>query len=261
MIADADMRSGDYASGVGPFFAHQAAQQCGLARAVRAEYSPALAAQNVERQVLEQRPIIRLGQPLDAQHNVAGAIGRRKAHRWRFDMARRRNAFQPGQLFSPVFGLGVVLPIMISPNEVFGLGDEFLLPLVGAGLHFQPFGLLPPIGGKVADVGVDRPLKQLQCSIGHLVEKIAVVADHDHRLRAIGQKSFEPGRGFDIEMVRRLVQQHHVRLGQQQPRQEQSIMLAAAQLLDRLSEVLPREAQPLQHPLDAVVDVVSVSVR
>ena len=62
-------------------------------------------------------------------------------------------------------------------------------------------------------------------------------------------------------MVRRLVEQHHVGLGQQQPRQQQPIVLPAAELLDRLSKVVAREAQSFQHALDAMIDVVGVAMR
>ena len=75
---------------------------------------------------------------------------------------------------------------------------------------------------------IDRAVEKLQRAVGHFVEKIAVVADDDHRRRAFQQKILEPFGGLQIEVVRRLVEDHQVRLGQQQFGQHQAVLLAAA---------------------------------
>ena len=109
----------------------------------------------------------------------------------------------------------MILSVVIAANEILGLGDQLLLLFIGPRLHLEALRLLPPIGREVARVAIDRAAKQLDRSIRHAVEKIAVVADDDHGLLAVGQKSLEPLRRFDVEMIRRFVEQHHVGLGQQ----------------------------------------------
>jgi len=45
---------------------------------------------------------------------------------------------------------------------------------------------------------------------GHRVEQVAVVADQDQRAGILAQELLEPQPRLEIEMVRRLVQQHQV---------------------------------------------------
>ena len=59
-------------------------------------------------------------------------------------------------------------------------------------------------------------------------------------------------------MVRRLVEDHHVGLGQQELGQHQPVLLAAAQGSHRLIERFAAETQAVEHALQAMVDVVGV---
>ena len=59
-------------------------------------------------------------------------------------------------------------------------------------------------------------------------------------------------------MVRRLVEKHQVGLGEQQPGEQQPILLAAGKLGHFLLERSFGEAKPFEHSLDAIVEVVSV---
>ena len=52
---------------------------------------------------------------------------------------------------------------------------------------------------------------------GHVVEEVAVVRDGDHRSLVLPQVLLEPVDALGVEMVRRLVQQQHVGLLQQEP--------------------------------------------
>ena len=48
--------------------------------------------------------------------------------------------------------------------------------------------------------------------LGHdPVEEIAVVADDQHRLGLLDEVILEPAGGVDVEVVARLVEEHHVR--------------------------------------------------
>ena len=61
-------------------------------------------------------------------------------------------------------------------------------------------------------------------------------------------------------MVRRLVEQHQVGLGEQQLGQQQPILLSAGELADLLLKRRLGEAESFQHALDAIVEVVGVVV-
>jgi predicted DNA-binding protein (UPF0251 family) len=61
---------------------------------------------------------------------------------------------------------------------------------------------------------VEQPLRvqsiDLQHPAGDVVEEVAVVADHDERLRLVDQESLEPEDGVDVEVIGRLVEQQDV---------------------------------------------------
>ena len=219
-----------------------------------------LAAADVDGDVAEQRPVVGLGQALRP-----GPRCRRSARRRESPSAERRSPaaarpvpLDPLQLLAAVLGLGVLLAVGVAADEILRLLDFDLLLLVGPRLDQQPLGLLLPVGREVAGVRLDRAVEQLQRAVGHLVEEVAVVADDDHRRRAFQQELFEPLGGLDVEVVRRLVEDHQVRLGQQQLGQHQAVLLAAAEGRDRLLERLRRKSQAVEHALDLVVEVVGV---
>ena len=87
-------------------------------------------------------------------------------------------------------------------------GDFFLLLLIRPPLHFQPLGFETLVLREVARIGLGCALIQLQRAVGHPVEKVAVVADHQNRLVRRNEELFQPLRRVDIEMIRRLVEQH-----------------------------------------------------
>ena len=54
--------------------------------------------------------------------------------------------------------------------------------------------------------------------VDHVVEQVALVADHDHRRRIGLEEVLQPQRRFEIEMVRGLVEQQQVGRGEEQGR-------------------------------------------
>ena len=92
---------------------------------------------------------------LDAQNDVARAVGRSKAHRRgdRFRSAATRST--RASFLRAILGLRVLLPVVIPANEIFGLGDHLLLLFERARLHLESLGLLPPIGREVARIVID----------------------------------------------------------------------------------------------------------
>ncbi len=257
-VADAHAGADLHRAGVGLLFAQQAAEEGRLAAAVGTDQSPALAAIDLQVDVGEQRPFEGLGQALGANDDIAAPRSGRKAHRRKDDRPRYGHQFDAVELLVAVFGLLVLLAVVIAADEVLGLLDLDLLPFVRSLRDQQPFGLLRPVGGEIARIAIRRALEKFQGTVGHAVEEIAVVAHQQHGCRAFGQERFKPFGGLDVEVVRGLVQEHHVRLGQQQFGQHQPVLLAAAERLDGLVERFAAEAEAVQDPFDLVVEVVGV---
>ena len=128
--------------------------------------------------------------------------------------------------FLAVVGLLGSLPRAIFPDIRFEVGHLVSL-LVGLFLEVpRLFGPKLPVLRVVAGVGVDLPFVQLPDLGDDLVEKVSVVTDDDHADRLAAQVAFEPGGGGDIEVVRRLVQEHQVGAFQEQLRQHHPRLLA-----------------------------------
>ena len=268
-VADAHARAELHGPGIGLLFAQQAAEQGRLAAAVGAEEAPPLAADDLQVDAGKQRPLEGLGQALGADHDVAAPRGGREAHRRRDDRPRHGHQLDAFQFLPPVFGLLVLLAVMVAANEVLGLLDLDLLLLVGPLRDEQALGLLRPVGGEIARIAFDRALEEFQGAVGHAVEEVTVVAHQEHRRGAFGQERFEPLGGLDVEVVRGLVQEHHVGLGQQQLRQHEPVLLASAERFDGLVERGTRlrgtrlrvaaEAKAVEDAFDLVVEIVGVA--
>ena len=213
-IADPDAVADDHSSGVRLYLPDQASQQRGLPRAVRPQHPPTLAPGDVERDIAEKRPVVRLGEMLHPQHHVPASSGRWKAHRRGEDLSGPLDRLDSGQLLAAVFRLGVFLPVKVSSNEPSGLLDLRLLLLVGPALDQKPLGLLPPVSREVARIALHRAVEQFQRAVCDPVEEIAVVADQDHRRRTLGEEVFQPLGRLDVEVVGGLVQKHQFGLAQ-----------------------------------------------
>jgi hypothetical protein len=57
---------------------------------------------------------------------------------------------------------------------------------------------------------------EMQNVVGHGVEQVALVADHDQAAAIALEKRLQPNGRFEIEMVRRLVEQQQLGFGEQQ---------------------------------------------
>ena len=87
------------------------------------------------------------------------------------------------------------------------------------------------------------------------------MADDDHRHRLPRQVALEPGGRLDVEVVRRLVQEHQVGALEQQLGEHQPRLLAAGERPRRRGRSRPvGEAEAAEDLLDPVVDRVGVLV-
>ena len=91
--------------------------------------------------------------------------------------------------------------------------------------------------GIVAAIGVDALIVELQNQVAHTVQEETVVGDHQQRLVAPAQPSFQPLNHLQVKMVRRLVKNQEIGFGNQHVGQRHTFLLTATQLPHRLVEV------------------------
>src|SRR5262249_60609074 len=90
-----------------------------------------------------------------------------------------------------------------------------LLPSLGgeAGvLRLEPPRIVAPPGNARAAIELENPPR-------HIVEEVPVVSDGHHRARILLEVALEPRHALRVEMVRRLVEEEHVRLLEEEPAQ------------------------------------------
>ena len=131
-------------------------------------------------------------------------------------------------------------------DELFRLSDKFLLLVISLLLLFAAFFAQGQILGVIHFIIVDTSHCHFNSAGGDVVHKLAVVADDNHRFAVVDQKIFEPLDRFDVEVVRRLVEQEHVRFLQQQLCQLDAHPPAAAEIARLPLEILAGEPEAEQ---------------
>ena len=150
-----------------------------------------------------------------------------------------------------------VLPGDVAADILDLLLQPLLLRLVDLLAPLPALLPLPHIGGVVAPVLLHAAPAHLPDAVGHRVQEVAVVADHQQGALPAPQGALQPLHRLDVQVVGRLVQDQQVGRFQQQTRQQRPRLLAAAQVPQRHLPLRPREAQTLQHLGDAHLVVVA----
>jgi hypothetical protein len=132
------------------------------------------------------------------------------------------------------------------------LGEQFVGAVAREQLGGELVFLDTLIGAEVARVAAQRAAIQLDDSRDHVVQKIAVVGDEHHGAAKVAQQTFEPGDRVQVQVVRRLIQQQHVRNRDQRLRQGDALFHAAAELTHL---ALAIELQVRQRRFDALLPV------
>ncbi len=132
-------------------------------------------------------------------------------------------------------------------DEHFQLLDAVALVLVGGLQLFVALRLLRQKLVVVAGVKPEALVPDFRDLVDHHVEKITVVRNQHQGVRIIVQIFFQPVARFEIEMVRRLVQQQQVWFLQQQLGQRQPHLPAAGEFVRLPLPVFFAKAKPLQH--------------
>ena len=248
---------------VGFLPADQGLDQGGLARSVGPDHADAFAAVDRQAQVAEQRGVVTPWTACVASTTMSperSTSSNRMTGPTTSRMVSTRSRSQSLQLALAVVGLLGALAGSVLADVGFELRGLLLLPL---GLALQHLGLLgpqPPVLAVIAGVGGDPAQVQLPDLVDDLVEEIAVVAHDDHRDGLACQVAFEPFGRRDVEVVRRLVQEHQVGAFQQQLGEHHPRLLAAGERRRRPVELRLGEAEARQDLLDPVIDRVSILV-
>ena len=127
------------------------------------------------------------------------------------------------------------------------LAELPLLQLPQLRAPLQPGAFLRDVGGVVAGVALDATLFQLEDAVGRAVDEVAVVGDDGHRPPVVPHVSLQPGLAREVEVVVRLVEEEHVWLLDQQPRQPDQLLLPATELTNWLIAPRRGESESTEH--------------
>ena len=97
--------------------------------------------------------------------------------------------------------------------------DFFLLIFVSGELLFFACRFLLDIIVPVAPITHQFRVRDLDDAADKLIQKFAIVRDHDNRARITSQIFLEPLKRFEIEMIRRFVEQKKIGLHHEQARE------------------------------------------
>ena len=112
----------------------------------------------------------------------------------------------------------------------------------------------------VAAVELHPLVPDLDSAIDRDIQKIAIVRNQQIRERVIREIGFEPVAGFEIQVIRRLIQQQHVRLGQQQLRERDAHLPAAREMFGAPRPVFLLEPEPVKHRAHLRLNRVAISI-
>jgi hypothetical protein len=105
-------------------------------------------------------------------------------------------------------------------------------------------------GDAVSAVELENPL-------GHVVQEVTVVGDRDHRAGILLQIALEPRDRLGVQMVGGLIEEQHVRAGQQQPAQRHPALFAARERGD--ARLPRRQAQSVGGDLQLALQLPAAS--
>ena len=125
----------------------------------------------------------------------------------------------------------------MPPHPVELLAVEVRVALASGVRLVEPLLSLFQIEAVIALVGIGRAVVELDDIGAYAVQKVAVVRDHQQAHPRAGKIVFEPSGRFEVEVVRRLVQDQQLRLADQRARERHALDLSARQLPGRLAVV------------------------
>ena len=247
-VADVDVVPDAHFAGEGDF-AHNHLDQRGFAFAVFADEGDFLAAAHLEVDALEDDvAAICLAEVAPGDGDVPGADGGLEADGDAcLVLLLDLDAFELFELFDTGLHLdGLGRLVAEAFDEVFGVLDLLLLVLVGA--HLLLYALLAELleAGVGDFVVVDFAERDFDGARGDIVEEGAVVGHEDDCPGVCLEEGFEPGDGFDVEVVRRLVEEEDIGTREENLGKLDAHAPAAAEFAALAAEVFRAEAQSLE---------------
>ena len=162
--------------------------------------------------IQHQHAVQRFGQVLHGQNILARLTLRRKAHK-RVAAARGRHLLQLDRI-QHLFAAGRLARFRAvcrkALDKVLQIPDLFLalFVLVADQLLHQAAGFIPEV--IVAHIQLDLLIVHIHDMRTHRIQKMPVMAHHDHRIVVVDQKLLQPVDGGQIQAVGGLVQQDHI---------------------------------------------------
>ena len=204
-----------------------------LARSVPAHDPQAVPSHQIEVEPREEHPgSVAHRDPARRDHVRAGSRGAQPVEgRDRLCLPLRSRPHRPFALeaLPPALGLLGVLPRDVLPDELFLAPALREIERVALGLLLHARPLLPREFGVVPRVLLQASVLDLGDGRADTVEEGAVVRDQHEGLAGAREKILQPFRGRHVQMVRGLVQKQEVRRGEDEPRDGDASLLAAAQ--------------------------------
>ena len=140
-------------------------------------------------------------------------------------------------------------------DEIFDLGNLFLLVLVSAQLTFTPFRAKLYVFVVLHTIVHHLSARNLQCAIRNVVDERAIVAHQDNGIRIAREELLQPADTLDVQMVGRLVEQQHIVTGQQKFGQLDAHAPSAGEFSCGALQIFAVEAQTGERSLDFCVIV------
>ena len=198
---------------------------------------------------------------LQADDVLADARRRRKIERHALAALRRLDAFDLVELLHPALHLRGVGSARLEPlDELDLLGEHRLLALELRLLLLLGERALLLVEFVVAGVRDQRAAVDLDHLGDDAVHELAVMRGHQQRALVALQEMLEPDQAFEIEMVARLVEQHHVRAHQQDARERNAHLPATGERTDVAVHHLLAEAQAGEHFARAAFERIAVEL-
>ena len=228
----------------------------GLAGAVRADHPDALAAVDRPVEVGDDglRALVPGRQLLGAQRlaparmlpafELDPEIADRLPH-----VLRAIYAFQLLEHLAPRLRLLRLLPSDVAPDEVFGLLDLLLLPHVVVERLLQSLLALRAVRVVAAGVTHEPLVLHVDDRLARRPEERAVMRHDQHGLRVVGDALLEFLELQQIEVVRRLIEEQHVRFAQQYARDLEPRPLPAGQRTGGSAQIFVGEADLVRERL------------
>ena len=170
---------------------------------------------------------------------------------------RRLEAFDLFELLYPALHqLGLARLVAEAADERFHMLDLGALVFVRGLLDFAPPLALRQVSRVAAAVFDEPPARDFDRTVGHSIEKVAVVRNENYSAGIVREVIFEPVARFEVEMVGRFVEHQEFRTAHQELGQRDSHPDTAGELGDVAREVGFAESESEQHRLGAAFGLV-----